>query len=178
MLKISENKAIEIMENCSDMVERIREFPEIQEPLEFLSVLTTTTTVRSGLRTESSEIDVPVELLGKKFKITDIWINGIVSTGASFNVSDNLLVGLLIGGKSLLMGSKQTFNGINTTLDMLPVPVSIMKSTENRMMGRKAHYKLLSELFNNIKKLKIIYSHKSTSLVHYLIYLTIRGVIL
>ena len=60
---------------------------------------------------------------------------------------------------------------------MLPVPIMEYYGTAN-IATRRCHYNLLSELFNNVKKLKIVYSHKSTSEVHYLIYLTIGGVIL
>ena len=180
MLKISqypENKAkaIEIIDNVLDKFEPEQ---EIQEPKRFLSVLTTTITVHSGVRTESSEIDVPAELLNKKFKITDIWIYAINITNSGLSTGNNLLVGLIIGGKSLLMGVKQTFNGNTTTLDMLPVNLNVFVPSTVIPADRKAYFKLLSELFNNVKKLKIVYSHKSTNPIHYLIYVTIGGVIL
>ncbi|BDI54830.1 MAG: hypothetical protein [Asgard archaea virus SkuldV2] len=176
MLKIPENNnKIDVKINNNKIDDKIVQ--EVQEQLRFLSVLATTTTVSSGVRTESSEIDVPAELEGKKFKITDIWISAISSTGDELKLGDNLLVGLIIGGKPLLFGSKQTFNGITTSLDMLPVSLTEYYAT-SKVAIRKGYYTLLSELFNNIKKLKIVYSHKSENTVHYLLYVTIGGVIL
>lgn len=153
------------------------QIPEIKGTSRFLSVLTTTTTVSSGVRTESSEIEVPPELKGKNFKITDIHISAISSTAAAFSAGDNLLVGLIVGGKSLFLGVKQAFNGKTLSLDMLSVPLAAYIATTN-IASRKAQYNLLSELYSNIQKLKIAYSNKSTNVVHYLIHITIGGVIL
>lgn len=150
---------------------------QIHEALKFLSVIAATTTVSSGVRTESDEISVPAELEGKRFKITDVWISAISSTADTLAAGDNLLVGLIIGGKPLLFGAKQSINGKTISLDMLPVPL-IHYAPTLKIVSRKAYFKLLSELFVNIRKLKIVYSHKSTNTVHYLIYLTIGGVIL
>ena len=150
---------------------------EVQQALRFLSVLAITTTVASGVRTEGAEIDIPAELAGKKFKITDIYITAETSTSDQRAVGDNLLVGLILGGKSLLIGAKQTFNGITTTLDMLPVP-AIRYCNTCKSTTCVVHYRLHSELFNNIKKLRIVYSNISNGTIHYLVYLTIGGVIL
>lgn len=143
----------------------------------FLSVIVATSSVSSGVRTESSEIEIPPELKGKNFKITDIHIAAISSTAGVFAVGDNLLVGLIVGGKSLFLGTKQTFNGKTLSLDMLPVPLATYIAATN-IACRKAQYSLLSELYSNIQKLKVVYSHKSTNAVHYLIQITIGGVIL
>lgn len=170
---VNEKKTIIILDEVIDE----KTIQEVQQALKFLSVLATTTTVYSGVRTESAEISVPAELLGKKFKITDLWISAVSSTAAALSAGDNLLVGLIIGGKPLLFGAKQSINGATISLDMLPVPIIEYYATAN-VATRRRHYHLLSELFNNVKKLKIVYSHKSTNEVHYLIYLTIGGVIL
>jgi len=169
------------LENIIQVQKKIEEgYPsveEIQAPLKFLSVFTITTTVHDGSRTEGSAIKPPVELENKRFKITDIYISAISSTLEAVGAGDNLLVGLSLNGKSLLAGASQTFNGITTSLDMLDVPLVLYEPTL-KVCSRKAHYKLLSELFTNLKVVKIVYSHLSTTTVHYLIYITIGGVIL
>ena len=175
MLKIA------IIEKVNEIIDKIElgedKLVEIQEPLKFLATLATTTTIYSGVRTESSDIKVPVELENKRFKITDIYITAESSTGDARVAGDNLLVGLLLNRKSLLYGASQSINGKTITLDMLPAATLFYCNT-SKFSSRFAHYKLLSELFNNIKTLRIIYSNKSTNDVEYLIYLTIGGVIL
>lgn len=149
----------------------------ISQALGFSSILATTTTINSGVRTESAEIKVPEELKGRRFMITNIHISAISSTAAALSAGDNLLVGLMLNGMSILMGASQAINGVTISLDMFPVPLNNYIAATN-IASRKAQYLILSQVFNNITRLKIVYSHKSTNTVHYLIYLTIGGVIL
>lgn len=171
MLKIPEIINDVFQEKVQEIIQ------EIKEVLGFLSVFALTTTDITGARIEGSEIESPIDLKGKKFKITNVWISAVTSTAAALLAGDNLLVGLMIDGKPLFLGASQTINAIEMTLDMLPVPVIDYYATGN-ILTRRRHFNLLSETFTDIKKIQIIYAHKSTNTVHYLVYLTIGGVIL
>ncbi len=163
-----------VIKSISVIDERAKEIIYNQKK-RFLFNVSVTTTVSNGTITESSAIILPDELKSKEFIVDSLKISGISSTAAAASAGDDLLVGVNIDNKPLITSSKYSLFGATANVQMIAVPLNYYLDTIF-IMSRKTKVNLFSDKFINANQLTIIYAHKSTNTVHYLLNIAIGGV--